>query len=110
MISPYIFPGISSVLNKSIMNEIIKVISTQLNVNHNDVIGDRRYKTIVYGRHLSMYYIRKKTKLSEAEIGKYFNRDHSTINHACKVINNYIYTKDNVVLKDIQILNKKFGL
>lgn len=43
-------------------------------------------------RHLAIYFIRENTNLSYREIGAYFNRDHATVIHAIKSVNNQVET------------------
>ena len=49
-------------------------------------MGKRRLKQLVTPRHVSMYLVREHTELSFPEIGRVFERDHATVQHACKKI------------------------
>ena len=57
---------------------------------------------VVQARHISMFLCREMTSCSLLSIGSYFgNRDHSTVIHACKVIEDKI-TNDNSFANDIK--------
>lgn len=49
---------------------------------------------IMKARHIFCALLKKKTKLSYAEIGEYVDRDHATVINSCKVINNAKDTND----------------
>ncbi len=58
---------------------IIETVAKRYNLKAADLIGDRRIGPIQNARNMSMYMIRQITGLSYPNIGKIFNRDHSTI-------------------------------
>ena len=73
----------------------------------NDVIGyditqHTRKQEVVKGRQIAMWYLRNHTTLSLQEIGQTFNRDHATVLHACKVVQNIIDTKDKKYLPIVE--------
>jgi chromosomal replication initiator protein len=45
-----------------------------------------RLRRVVAARQMVMYILRERTTLSLDQIGKIFNRDHTTVIHACKMI------------------------
>jgi len=49
-----------------------------------------RRREIVEARQFSMYYIKRYTKLSLVRIGRMFGKDHATVLHACRTIQNLI--------------------
>lgn len=49
-----------------------------------EIKGNRRTANTVYVRHMAIYLIREYTDLSLNNVGKIFNRDHSTIISAYK--------------------------
>ncbi len=70
---------------------------------------DRRMKQISHARQVAMYLARKHTAASFPEIGKKFNKDHSTAIAAVRKIENGV--KDNAQLrKEISELEQKLGV
>ncbi len=61
-------------------------IARQFKVSIRDLQSRSRKKTITFPRQISMYLARKYTEQGLAEIGKVFNRDHSTVLHSVRVI------------------------
>jgi hypothetical protein len=49
-----------------------------------DMMSGRHFKDDVYARHLAMYLCKVFTSRSFPDLGRRFNRDHSSILHACK--------------------------
>ena len=65
-------------------------IARQFKVSVQDMQSRSRKKTIAFPRQVSMYLARKYTEQGLAEIGKAFNRDHSTVLHSVRVISGAI--------------------
>ena len=66
---------------------VLQTVASFYNVKVSDLKGARRLKQLVKPRHVAMYLMRHLTSLSFPEIGRAFgNRDHATIQHACKKI------------------------
>jgi len=65
-------------------------IARQFKVSIQDMQSRSRKKTITFPRQVSMYLARKYTEQGLAEIGKAFNRDHSTVLHSVRVISDAI--------------------
>jgi chromosomal replication initiator protein len=69
--------------------DIIDVVTTRFAVKRADLLSRKRNKSIAHPRHVCMYLARKLTGLSLEEIGGYFGgRDHSTVLHALRRIDN----------------------
>ena len=65
-------------------------IAHQFKVSIEDMQSRSRKKTITFPRQVSMYLARKYTEQGLSEIGKAFNRDHSTVLHSVRVISEAI--------------------
>lgn len=66
------------------IDDISKVVCTQLNIPENKIREKTRKKEIVLARQLAMYFAKELTKSSLKTIGLHFGgRDHSTVIHAC---------------------------
>ncbi|MDZ7744079.1 MAG: chromosomal replication initiator protein DnaA [Bacteroidota bacterium] len=76
-----------------------------------DVINSKtRKREIVQARQLSMFFAKKHTKASLATIGLHCgNKDHATVLHACRTVNNLIDT-DKQFRSYVEELDKKIKL
>jgi len=62
------------------------LIGSQFRVSIDDLRSRSRKRSISFPRQMAMYLTRKYTKKSLADIGDMYNRDHSTVLYAIKVI------------------------
>ena len=68
---------------------IQKVVCNYFNITIETMKSKTRKREIVQCRQLAMYFSKQMTKNSLAMIGKYCgNKDHATVLHACKTVNN----------------------
>ncbi len=72
------------------VNVIRDFVAEQFNVSVGDLQSKSRKKIVAFPRQVSMYLARKLTEQALSEIGKAFNRDHSTVVHSIRVINEAI--------------------
>ena len=69
------------------VEEIIRKVSSLTNIKESDIVGQSRRAEIVEARQVSIYLCREMLGSSLASIGMHFSgRDHTTVLHACKVI------------------------
>lgn len=73
---------------------IIKEVCKYYSVDEATLRGKQKQRGIAEARQMAIYLIRKMTNLSLPDIGKEFNRDHSTIIHAIRKIEMEV-KKDN---------------
>ena len=72
---------------------IQKVVCSHFGLSIETINSPTRHREIVQARQLIMYFAKKYTKYSLATIGMHCgNKDHATVLHACKTINNLIDT------------------
>lgn len=100
------------VRHKALTPEAIRdFIAQQFNLSAQDLLSKSRKKELTFARQLSMYFSRKYTEKALNEIGKAFNRDHSTVVHSIRVITEAIQrstsTKGQIGMLDTK-LNKQF--
>jgi chromosomal replication initiator protein len=81
-------------------------IARQFKVSVSDMQSKSRKKTIAFPRQVSMYLARKYTDQALAEIGKAFNRDHSTVLHSVRVITEAV-SRNGSVRGQLELLAKK---
>ena len=68
-----------------------------------------RKRHIVQARQLAMYFAKRMTKTSLASIGSQIGkRDHATVLHACKTVDNLSFT-DKQFRKYVEDLNQKLS-
>ena len=61
------------------VDKIFAAIEKKYDVSKSELIGKSRVKDVAQARHVAIYLIRTITEMSLPNIGKLFNRDHSTI-------------------------------
>ncbi len=67
--------------------KVIEYISQKYQIPYEDILGRRKTDNVVMARQVAMYLLRELTVLSLANIGKAFNRDHSTVVNAINRVN-----------------------
>ena len=75
---------------------IILIIEKYTGVKFNTFKIVSRKRTIVFPRQLCMYFLSLKLKLSLDSIGEIFNKNHSSVFHARKTIQNLIDTDKKI--------------
>ncbi|XCN73912.1 MAG: chromosomal replication initiator protein DnaA [Candidatus Electrothrix aestuarii] len=82
------------------------VISSQYKISVDELTSRSRKRAVSFPRQIAMYLTRKYTEESLADIGNLYNRDHSTVLYAIKVINRDIAQK-NTVRQQVEMLKDK---
>ncbi len=81
------------------IDDILKLVSKHFGISRNDILSQRRHRSIVWPRQVGMYLSKKLTSRSLPEIGRRFGgRDHTTVLHAIRKIEREL--NDNTQLKD----------
>ncbi len=89
---------------------IQKVVSDYFSLPIELMVSKTRKREIVQARQLAMFFSKKLTKASLATIGLHCgNKDHATVLHACRTINNLIET-DKQFKTYVEELEKKIKL
>ena len=101
---------------KDFVNSNIKVVNVEFiqnlvashfNLNINDLLSPRRPRSLARPRQIAMYLAKQDTTNSLPDIGRKFaNRDHTTVIHAVKRIDELI-KKDNEIKQNVIELRKK---
>ncbi len=79
------------------IDDILKIIGRHFNVARTDLLSPRRARIVVVPRQIGMYLAKKMTSRSLPEIGRRFGgRDHSTVLHAVRKIEELIKTDDKL--------------
>ena len=61
------------------MDDIILAVSKKFNISRDDILSTKRNKEIAIPRHICVYIARQTTQLSQSQIGKFINRDRTTV-------------------------------
>ncbi|MBU1568739.1 MAG: chromosomal replication initiator protein DnaA [Proteobacteria bacterium] len=85
---------------------ICELVSGQFKVSVKELQSKSRKKAFTTPRQIAMYLSRKYTEESLVDIGKTFNRDHSTVLHSIKVVSNMM-VRDTSVNAQLEILGNK---
>ncbi|MCD4790816.1 MAG: chromosomal replication initiator protein DnaA [Bacteroidales bacterium] len=89
---------------------IQKVVCDYFGLQLETIHSKTRKREIVQARQLAMYFSKKMTKASLATIGLHCgNKDHATVLHACRTVNNLIET-DKQFRNYVEELDKKISL
>ncbi|QKT05110.1 DnaA ATPase domain-containing protein [Mycoplasma sp. OR1901] len=92
--------------NDNVSHEsIIKHVAKYYKVSSKEILGKSRKKEIVLARHLSIIMVKNILNKSSTEIGKIFNRDHTTILSALNKLNDE--TQSISINKTINELKKE---
>ena len=94
--------------NKSINVESIQnIVANHFNLNLQEMLSPRRSRSLARPRQIAMYLAKQHTTNSLPDIGRKFsNRDHTTVIHAVKKIDELI-KKDNEIKQSISEIKKK---
>lgn len=65
-------------------------------IDYNSIFDKSQKREIVEARYIVMYILYRYSKESVTEIGWYFNKDHATVDHAKKTIENLYSTQKNI--------------
>ena len=71
-------------------------VGCQFNVSVEELQSRSRKRAVTFPRQVAMFLTRKYTRESLADIGSYYNRDHSTVLHAIKVITRDMSRKTSI--------------
>lgn len=75
-------------------------------VSHSDLVSKKRSRPIAHPRQVAIYLARELINTTYAEIGKAFNRDHSTIMHSFDLIEKRL-NEDRNLREEIEAIREK---
>ena len=88
------------------LERVCQVVSKQFKIDEKKLYAKTRQMEIVNARQIAMYLSRELTKSSLMSIGSFFGkRDHSTVIHACKTIEEKLNSDKNMSTMISQIKN-----
>lgn len=100
-LSHWIMPGLSYLAfiqnDEQKIKQISHIVALHFNLTIVDILGKSRRRELVDARSIIMYFAFKKTKLSLSAIGRFFNKNHSTV----------IYSRNNA--ENLMFSDKEFN-
>ena len=89
------------------IDDIVKIVSKEMNIKLSDIKSKKRTKDIVSARRISIYLTRNLTPNSMPQIAVYFGmKDHTAVSHAMKKINTLIDDNENFKVMLEELSNK----
>ena len=89
------------------IDDIVKIVSKELNIKPSDIKSKKRTKMVVNARRTAIYLARNLTPNSMPQIALYFGmKDHTAISHAMKKINEIIDNDENFKVLLEELSNK----
>ena len=87
------------------MEFIRHTVAAHFKISIEEMHGKKRMQRVVLPRQIAMYLCRKIMDVSVLDIGKFFERDHSTVIHACNKISGEVETdeKMRLTVEDLEI-------
>ncbi|MCH7870195.1 MAG: chromosomal replication initiator protein DnaA [Planctomycetes bacterium] len=90
------------------ISDILDLVSSYYGIRRAELLGKKRTRSIVQPRHVGMYLARKMTPLSLEEIGGHFGgRDHSTVLHAERSVEELLKTQDQQTEQALAVLTRR---
>ena len=84
----------------------IQAASNVTGIKREHILGRRRLRPYADARQMAMQIVRQSTKLNLTDIGRLFDRDHSTVIHAINSVKNLVGISDNYRDEFNQILGE----
>ncbi len=79
------------------ISDIESAVATYFGITPANIHSSKKNRTIALARHFSMYLVRKHTKMSSSEVGRFMgNKNHATVLLACKKVEELI--RQNAIL------------
>jgi chromosomal replication initiator protein len=93
-------------LNPSTCDRICLVVANYYNISLAELKSNTRKRRIALPRMIAMYFMYGRTSMTLLQIGKMFNRDHSTVIHSRTLINDLLKV-DLVFKNEIEEIKNK---
>ena len=89
--------------------EMINLVSDYFQIPKEEICGSCRKKELKTARQIAMYLSREVLGCGLSTIAKEFDRDHSTVLHACRKIASEL-KKDESLIRHVNAVKKELGL
>ena len=92
------------------IESIQKIVASFFQISLQDLLSPRRSRSLARPRQIAMYFAKKYTSRSLPDIGRKFsNRDHTTVIHAVKKINQLMQEDESIKRNIIEIKKKLYS-
>lgn len=88
---------------------IIGLVAEHFQLTVDDITGSARHYEVSHPRQIAMFLARNTTALSLPDIGLHFARDHTTILHAVRAVEQRIAAKDETTIRALQFARSRIG-
>jgi len=72
------------------LESVIRVVCEKYDITIEALKGKSRIKDVVEARQICFYILHKKMKLTSIVVGDMFNKNHATVLHSCRTIENFM--------------------
>ena len=80
------------------IEEVAQIITDYTGVTVDQMRSGNRKREIIYAMHMAMWMVKTYTADENPAIGKFFNRDRTTVIHGIKKIQGFVDVKDEETL------------
>src|SRR5262249_53237028 len=87
---------------------IMKCVCAAFGVTEKELLGPSRLRRVLLPRQVAMYLTRERSGLSLPRIGAAFGRDHTTVLHACRKVEETI-AGDEQLAATVRLLRQELG-
>ncbi len=87
------------------IDDIQKKVSEHFNISPKEMHSDRRARSVARPRQIAMYLAKQLTNRSLPEIGRKFERDHTTVMHAVRKVEELL-VQDSSLAEDVELLRR----
>jgi len=85
---------------------IVQVAAARYGITRDQLKGKRRTNSVALPRQIAMYLMRRQTTLSLSEIGRFFDRDHTTVMHADRKIRELMGERRTIYNQVTELTNR----
>ena len=94
-----------SIDRKTTIDEIQKKVAEHFNISVKELQSSRRARTVARPRQIAMYLAKQLTSRSLPEIGRKFDRDHTTVMHAVRKVEELV-VEDSSLAENVDTLRR----
>ena len=94
-----------SIDRKTTIDEIQKKVAEYFNISVKELQSSRRARTVARPRQIAMYLAKQLTSRSLPEIGRKFDRDHTTVMHAVRKVEGLVL-EDSSLAESVNVLRR----
>ena len=99
-------------IHASTFEAVVNKVCIQYEVNKQEVLGDRRYQSLVKARSIIINLMIELHKVSLSQLGRMFGMDHSTIIHhrRMKFSQKRFWSNEKTIHKEFKVLKKHLSI